>query len=81
MGVNNEYAYDALRAEDAHDDDIQEDDEVVLDPQSWQDWNSEHILNMWMSLQAYLEDNHISNSILNKATFPLFVQFVSKHSS
>jgi hypothetical protein len=81
MGVNNEYAYDAFQAEDAHDEDMHDDDELVLDPQAWQDWNSEHILNMWMSLQAYLEDNHISSSILNKATFPKFVDFVTRNSS
>ena len=81
MGVNNEYAYDAFQAEDAHDDEVQDDRESVLDTESWQDWNSEHILNMWMSLQAYLEDNGISSSILNKATFPSFVQYVSKNSS
>jgi|LauGreDrversion4_1035100.scaffolds.fasta_scaffold174467_2 hypothetical protein len=81
MGVNNEYAYDAFQAEDARDDDNNDDDELVLDPQAWQDWNSEHILNMWMSLQAYLGDNHISNSILNRATFPKFVEFVSRNSS
>jgi hypothetical protein len=81
MGVNNEHAYDAFQAEDARDDDYQDDEDQVLDPESWQDWNSEHILNMWMSLQAYLKDAGISSSILNNATFPSFVQYVSKHSS
>jgi hypothetical protein len=81
MGVNNEYAYDAFQAEDAPDDDMQDDDDQILDPESWQDWNSEHILNMWMSLQTYLRDNGISSSILNNATFPSFVQYVSRNSS
>ena len=81
MGVNNEYAYDAFQAEDAHDDECQDDEDQVLDPESWQDWNSEHILNMWMSLQTYLKDNGISSSILNNATFPSFVQYVSRNSS
>ena len=81
MGVNNEYAYDAFQTEDARDDDNQDDDDQVLDPESWQDWNSEHILNMWMSLQAYIRDAGISSSILNRATFPKFVEFVSRNSS
>ena len=81
MGVNNEYAYDAFQAEDAHDDDYQDDEDQVLDSESWQDWNSEHILNMWISLQTYLKDNGISSSILNHATFPSFVQYVSRNSS
>jgi hypothetical protein len=81
MGVNNEYSYDAFQGEEAYDEDVQDDGEIVLDTESWQDWNSEHLLNMWMSLRQYIEDNGISSSILNRATFPKFVEFVTQNSS
>jgi hypothetical protein len=80
MGINNEYGGDAFQAEDARDDEVQEEEELVLDTESWQDWHSEDILNMWMTIQAYLEDHHISSTVLNRAKFPAFVDFVTKHS-
>jgi hypothetical protein len=44
------------------------------------DWNSEHLLNMWMSLRQYREDNYIHNTMLNCATFNDFCHFVMKFS-
>lgn len=76
MGVNNEYSIDAFQHEDARDEDIQEEDELLLDPESWHDWNSEHVLNMWMSLRQYLEDNSMNNILMTKATFHKFAEFV-----
>jgi hypothetical protein len=79
MGFNNEYRDDALfDADAAYDEtyDEQEDHELVLDPSEWHDWHSEDVLNMWMSLRQYLEDNHLSNTLMNKATFHNFAEFV-----
>lgn len=78
MGFNNEYRDDALFDADAYDEtyDEQEDHELELNPQEWHDWHSEDVLNMWMSLRQYLEDNHMSSTLLNKATFHNFAEFV-----
>lgn len=76
MGINNEYGYDAFNAEDAYDDDMMDDETLNLDPQSFHDWHSEHVLNMWMSLRQYLEDNHMSNKLMTQATFHKFAEFV-----
>jgi hypothetical protein len=79
MGFNNEYRDDALfDADAAYDEtyDEQEDHDLVLDPSEWHDWHSEDVLNMWMSLRQYLEDNHMSNTLMNKATFHNFAEFV-----
>jgi hypothetical protein len=81
MGINNEYGYDAFQNEDALDDDQQDDDELILDPQAWHDWHSEHMLNMWMSLRQYLQDNHMSSTLMNHATFHSFCEYVRTHSS
>jgi hypothetical protein len=81
MGLNNEYSYDIVQ-DDAYDvpdtDDV--DDEFVLDPESWQDWHSEHLLNMWMGIRAYLEDNHLTSTMLTDVTFNDFCTFVQERS-
>ena len=81
MGINSEYGYDAFNAEDARDDDDQDDNELILDPETWHDWHSENLLDMWMSLRQYLQDNHMSNTIMNHATFHSFCEYVRAHSS
>lgn len=83
MGVNNEYGYDAFQGNMyEYDDDYDDvhDVEAELDDESWQDWHSEHLLNMWMSLRQYTEENYISSRILNRANYPDFVQFVLRKS-
>lgn len=81
MGLNNEYSYDIVQDDAYEPQDIDDlDDELVLDPESWQDWNSEHILNMWMGLRAYLEDNHLTNTMMTNVTFHDFCTFVQKRS-
>jgi hypothetical protein len=76
MGINNEYAGDAFFYTDDFED--EEEDEIVDDhgPEDWHDWNSEHLLNMWMSLRQYLEDNHLSSTLLRDASFHNFAEFV-----
>ena len=82
MGINNEYRDDAFNGVDDVDDayDEQEDHEIVLGPQDWHDWHSEDVLNMWMSLRQYLEDNHLNSTLLNKASFHNFAEFVRQFS-
>ena len=76
MGINNEYSIDAFTYTDAHDEDFDEFEDDGLEPEDWNDWNSEHLLNMWMSLRQYLDDNHASSSLLNNASFHDFAEFV-----
>jgi hypothetical protein len=56
MGLNNEYAGDVNDLEDIDYscDDVETSDTSV-DPQSWQDWHSEHILNMYSTITEYFE--------------------------
>lgn len=55
MGLNNEYAFDTLTLDDADysGDDIEAPDYHQVDPQSWQDWHSEHILNLFETVKEY----------------------------
>jgi hypothetical protein len=76
MGINNEYSIDAFTYTDVHDEDFDEFEDDGLAPEDWHDWNSEHLLNMWMSLRQYLSDNHASSSLMNNASFHDFAEFV-----
>lgn len=81
MGLNNEYSddvYDLDTLLESSDDESDED--LVLDPESWNDWYSEHLLNMWMGLRAYLEDNHLQHTLLVNVSFHDFCEFVRRNS-
>lgn len=81
MGLNNEYSdvvYDGDVVYDSSDDD--HDQELELDPESWHDWHSEHLLNMWMGLRAYMEDNHLQTTFLLDVSFHDFCEFVRQNS-
>ena len=82
MGVNNEYSDNALFNGDDVDEayDEQEDHELILNPTDWHDWHSEDVLKMWMSLRQYLEDNHLNSTLMNKASFHNFAEFVRQFS-
>lgn len=77
MGRNNEYNDEPIESDSILDDDQDDQEpELELGPEDWHDWNSEHVLNMWMSLRQYLEDNHLQHALLSKATFHNFAEFV-----
>jgi hypothetical protein len=82
MGINNEYRDDALFGGNDMDEtyDEQEDRDLVLGPQDWHDWHSEDVLNMWMSLRQYIEDNNLNSTLMNKASFHNFAEFVRQFS-
>lgn len=82
MGINNEYRDDAIINGDDVDEayDEQEDRELILSPTDWHDWHSEDVLNMWMSLRQYLEDNHLNSTLMNNASFNDFAEFVRQFS-
>ena len=82
MGINNEYRDVALFGGNDMDEtyDEQEDRDLVLGPQDWHDWHSEDVLNMWMSLRQYIEDNNLNSTLLNNASFHNFAEFVRQFS-
>jgi hypothetical protein len=59
-------------------DDAMEDDgpDDPLCPEDWQDWHSQDLLNMWFSLQQYLETYGLKNEFLQLASFNHFCEFV-----
>jgi len=73
--MNNEYSDDVFDFDDAYDSPEDESDDFILDPESWHDWYSEHMLNMWMGVRAYLEDNHLQNRLLVNVSFHDFCEF------
>lgn len=81
MGINNEYGYDAFDGDMfVYDDDDYDEDDQELDAESWEDWHSEHILNMWMSLRQYLADNYLDHQLMTRVGYPDFVRFVRENS-
>lgn len=52
--------------------DDEDNDQLELTPEEWQDWNSEVLLNLWMSIVEYHEEWYLP---LNK-TFNEFCEFV-----
>jgi hypothetical protein len=72
MGRNDEYSRDAHDYELAYDSDGSEDFDSQLDPEDWQDMYSEELLNAWMKIRTYMDDNYINT----RATYPKFVDLV-----
>lgn len=76
MGLNNDYA-DDLNQEDAPyatEDQDDDDSRTELDPESWQDWNSQHLLNMYMSLVEYCDTQGLQ--FMKTVTFNDFCHFI-----
>lgn len=48
--------------------------------EDWEDLNSEHLLNMWLSIQSYLETYYLKSDYLQSAKFGDFCDFVYKFS-
>ena len=72
MGINDEYSRDAYNYDLAYDSDEGPEVPDPLNPEEWQDWYSEELLDAWMRLKHY----HDSNYIRTTATYPKFVQFI-----
>lgn len=52
--------------------------ESELDVESWQDWYSQDLLNMYMSLVEYCET--APKNFLENISFPTFCTFISSYS-
>ena len=74
MGINDEYSRDAYYEYNAGLDHEEDQDELDLElhPEDWQDMYSQELLDGWMYLRKYLDENYIKIT----AGFPDFVNFV-----
>jgi hypothetical protein len=72
MGINDEYSRDAFTYELAYDSDENDETPDPLHPEDWQDWYSEQLIDAWMTIRQYSEENYI----YMKTGFHKFVEFV-----
>ena len=72
MGLNDEYARDAYIYDQVWDSDDEDLEGPELGEEDWQDLCSQELLNGWMILRTYLDENYIES----RATYNLFVNFV-----
>jgi hypothetical protein len=72
MGLNDEYSRDAYNYDEVYDSDGSDDFDPELHPEDWQDMYSQEILDGWMHLRSYMEQNYIKC----RAGYPQFVELV-----
>jgi hypothetical protein len=76
MGINDEYSRDAYLGDQYAYDSGGEEAESALDepmhPEDWQDWYSEQLLDAWMTIRQYADENYI----VLRASYHDFVDFV-----
>lgn len=72
MGQNDEYSRDAHEFDTAYESDASDEVDLDLHPEDWQDMYSHEILDAWMIIRDYLEDNYIKT----RASYPDFVNLV-----
>ena len=80
MGQYNDYAED-INQEDidpAEEHDADDDGPHELDPESWHDWNSQHLLNMYMSMVEYCNSQGVQ--FMDGVTFNDFCHFIFNRS-
>lgn len=73
MGRNNDYAYE-VNTEETDVSTSEDEEEIELDPETWQDWNSEHLLNMYMSLVEYCQTQGLH--FMNNVSLNDFMHFI-----
>ena len=66
--------YDEVVFDQQQDQDDGDDGPIDLDPESWHDWNSEHLLNMYMSLVDYCETQGLT--LMKNVAFNDFCHFI-----
>lgn len=72
MGLNDEYSRDAFQGDNYVYDSDEQEEVLELGPEDWQDLNSDALLDAWMSIREYLEQNYINTT----AKYPDFVNLV-----
>lgn len=59
MGQGDEYSRDAYNYDLAYDSDGSDDVDLELHPEDWQDMYSQELLDGWMVMKDYLDENYI----------------------
>ena len=72
MGINDEYSRDAYNHEEACDSDDSDEFDPDLHPEDWQDMYSQELLDGWMYLRNFFDQNYIKFN----AGYPQFVELV-----
>jgi hypothetical protein len=72
MGINDEYSRDAYNYDLAYDSDDGYESPDLLDPEDWQDWYSEELLDAWTRIKEYQDTNYIKIN----SKYPKFVEFI-----
>jgi len=73
MGINDEYSRDAYLVDgEAYDSEGSDEFDPELHPEDWQDMYSKELLDGWMHLRNYFEQNYIKC----RAGYPQFVELV-----
>lgn len=70
--MTHEYYSDDSYDYSSSDSDFENDDSFILSQEDWEDWNSEELLNVWMSIVEYHEEWYIPL----RRTFNQFCDFV-----
>jgi len=72
MGQGDEYSRDAYDYQLVYSDDDSDDFDSQLDPEDWEDVYSQELLNAWMTIRMWYEDQYLPV----RATYNDFVEFV-----
>lgn len=82
MTKQSEFYEDVVLFSNEDPEDIEEttsqESEIELDPESWQDWHSQDLLNMYMSLVEYCETTEFN--FMKNITYESFCTFISSYS-
>lgn len=52
-----------------------------LDFETWKDWHSNDIMNMWLSLRTYLTDSVLQNDVMCDADYDDFCEYLYRFST
>ncbi len=55
--------------------------DTPLDFLQWQEWYQQDLMNMWMGMRGYCEDNYLRGSLMGGMTYQDFCEFVYHFSS
>jgi hypothetical protein len=72
MGINDEYSRDAYDYQLVYSDDDSDDFDSQLDPEDWEATYSQELLNAWMTIRMWYEDQYLPV----RTTYNDFVEFV-----
>jgi len=53
----------------------------TMTTEEWMDTNEYYLSDLWNSLNNYIDHSNKSGQILDKCTYPLFCDFIAKHTT